>query len=193
MKKATVMVGLVFALFSFKSSETTTWTIDPVHSRVGFGITHLGINEVIGYFTKYEAKVTSSKADFSDAQFELSGDVSSVSTGFDGLDGHLKAPDMMDAAANPKFTFKSTAVKSKGGKNFEVKGDLTLHGITKQITLDATYNGSLVHPMDNKKTVAGFKLTGKINRKDFKVGEQLPDMVASDIVTINATTEFAKN
>jgi len=192
MKKVTLVLGLALALFSFKSSETATWTIDPVHSRVGFGITHLGINEVIGYFTKYEAKVTASKEDFSDAQFELSGDVASVSTGFDGLDGHLKAADMMDAAATPKFTFKSTSVTSKGGKNLEVKGDLTLHGITKPVTLDATFNGSLVHPM-SKKNVAGFKLTGKINRKDFNVGKDLPDMVASDIVTINATTEFAKN
>jgi len=192
MKKVTLVLGVALALFSFKSSETATWTIDPVHSRVGFGITHLGINEVIGYFTKYEAKVTASKEDFSDAQFELSGDVASVSTGFDGLDGHLKAADMMDAAATPKFTFKSTSVTSKGGKNLEVKGDLTLHGITKPVTLDATFNGSLVHPM-SKKNVAGFKLTGKINRKDFNVGKDLPDMVASDIVTINATTEFAKN
>ena len=193
MKKVTLVLGLALALFSFKSSETATWTIDPVHSRVGFGITHLGINEVIGYFTKYEAKVTASKEDFSDAQFELSGDVASVSTGFDGLDGHLKAADMMDAATTPKFTFKSTSVKSKGGKNLEVKGDLTLHGITKPVTLDATFNGSKVHPMDSKKTVSGFKLTGKINRKDFNVGKDLPDMIASDIVTINATTEFAKN
>lgn len=192
MKKVTLVLGLALALFSFKSSETATWSIDPVHSRVGFGITHLGINEVIGYFTKYEAKVTASKEDFSDAQFELSGDVASVSTGFDGLDGHLKAADMMDAATTPKFTFKSTSVTSKGGKNLEVKGDLTLHGITKLVTLDATFNGSLVHPM-SKKNVAGFKLTGKINRKDFNVGKDLPDMVASDIVTINATTEFAKN
>jgi polyisoprenoid-binding protein YceI len=192
MKKVTLVLGVALALFSFKSSETATWTIDPVHSRVGFGITHLGINEVIGYFTKYEAKVTASKEDFSDAQFELSGDVASVSTGFDGLDGHLKAADMMDATATPKFTFKSTSVKSKGGKNLEVKGDLTLHGITKPVTLDAIFNGSLVHPM-SKKNVAGFKLTGKINRKDFNVGKDLPDMVASDIVTINATTEFAKN
>ena len=192
MKKVTLVLGLALGLFSFKSSETATWSIDPVHSRVGFGITHLGINEVIGYFTKYEAKVTASKEDFSDAQFELSGDVASVSTGFDGLDGHLKAADMMDAAATPKFTFKSTSVTSKGGKNLEVKGDLTLHGITKPVTLDATFNGSLVHPM-SKKNVAGFKLTGKINRKDFNVGKDLPDMVASDIVTINATTEFAKN
>ena len=167
MKKVTLVLGLALGLFSFKSSETATWTIDPVHSRVGFGITHLGINEVIGYFTKYEAKVTASKEDFSDAQFELSGDVASVSTGFDGLDGHLKAPDMMDAAATPKFTFKSTSVKSKGGKNLEVKGDLTLHGITKPVTLDATFNGALVHPM-SKKNVA-------------------------DIFTINAKTEFSKN
>ena len=192
--KKIVFVGITaLSLMSFmKNDSAKTWTADNVHSKVGFAITHLGINDVQGFFAKYDAKVVATKTDFSDASFELSADVASVTTGFEGLDNHLKAPDLFDATASPKFTFKSTSVASKGGKNLEVKGDLTLHGFTKSIKLDAIFNGQVVHPM-TKKNVAGFKLTGKINRKDFKVGTDLPDMVASDMVTINANIEFVLN
>ena len=77
-------------------------------------------------------------------------------------------------------------------KNFEVKGDLTIHGVTKAVTLNAVKSATIVHPM-SKKNVVGFKLSGVINRKDFKVGVELPGAVASEEVTIIANTEFAKN
>lgn len=192
LKKLTLIAGLAFGLFSFVPTDATTWGIDGVHSRVGFSINHLGINDVLGYFTKYESKINSSKEDFSDAIFEFSAETASVSTGFDGLDGHLKQPDMFDATAHPRLTFKSTSVTKKDDKNYEVKGDLTLHGVTKSITLKAVKSAAIVHPM-TKKTVVGFKLTGVINRKDFKVGVELPGVVASEEVTIIANTEFAKN
>ena len=178
MKKLTLIAGLAFGLFSFVPTDVTSWGIDNVHSRVGFSINHLGINEVSGYFTKYESKITSSKEDFSDAVFEFSADVSSVSTGF--------------ASANPKITFRSASVIKKDDKNFEVKGDLTIHGVTKAVTLNAVKSATIVHPM-SKKNVVGFKLSGVINRKDFKVGVELPGAVASEEVTIIANTEFAKN
>ena len=192
MKKLTLFAGLAFGLFSFVPTEASTWGVDGVHSRVGFSINHLGINDVLGYFTKYESIITSSKEDFSDAVFEFSAEVGSVSTGYEGLDGHLKQPDMFDVTAHPRLTFKSTAVTKKDGKNYEVKGDLTLHGVTKSITLKAIKSGLIVNSHTNKSTV-GFKLTGVINRKDFKVGVELPGGVASEEVTIIANTEFAKN
>ncbi len=192
MKKLTLIAGLAFALFSFVPTDATTWGIDGVHSRVGFSINHLGINDVLGFFTKYESKINSSKEDFSDAIFEFSAETASVSTGYEGLDGHLKQPDMFDAAAHPKLTFKSTSVTKKDDKNYEVKGDLTLHEVTKSITLKAVKSGLVVNSHTNKSTV-GFKLSGVINRKDFKVGVELPGVVASDEVTIIANTEFAKN
>jgi polyisoprenoid-binding protein YceI len=192
MKKLTLIAGLAFGLFSFVPTDATTWGIDGVHSRVGFSINHLGINDVLGFFTKYESKINSSKEDFSDAIFEFSAETASVSTGYEGLDGHLKQADMFDAAAHPKLTFKSTSVTKKDDKNYEVKGDLTLHGVTKSITLKAVKSGLVVNSHTNKSTV-GFKLSGVINRKDFKVGVELPDVVASDEVTIIANTEFAKN
>ncbi len=192
MKKLTLIAGLAFGLFSFVPTEATTWGIDGVHSRVGFSINHLGINDVLGFFTKYESKINSSKEDFSDAIFEFSAETASVSTGYEGLDGHLKQADMFDAAAHPKLIFKSTSVTKKDEKNYEVKGDLTLHGVTKSITLKAVKSGLVVNSHTNKSTV-GFKLSGVINRKDFKVGVELPGVVASDEVTIIANTEFAKN
>ena len=192
MKKLTLIAGLAFGLFSFVPTEATTWGIDGVHSRVGFSINHLGINDVLGFFTKYESKINSSKEDFSDAIFEFSAETASVSTGYEGLDGHLKQTDMFDAAAHPKLTFKSTSVTKKDAENYEVKGDLTLHGVTKSITLKAVKSGLIVNSHTNKSTV-GFKLSGVINRKDFKVGVELPGVVASEEVTIIANTEFAKN
>ena len=192
MKKLTLLAGLAFGLLSFVPTGATSWGIDAVHSRVGFSINHLGINDVLGYFTKYESIVLSSKEDFSDAVFEFSAESGSVTTGFDGLDGHLKQPDMFDVAAHPRLSFKSTSVTKKDDKNFEVKGDLTLHGVTKAITLKAVKSAAIVHPM-TKKTVVGFKLSGVINRKDFKVGVDLPGAIASEEVTIIANTEFAKN
>ena len=192
MKKLTLIAGLAFGLFSFVPTEDSTWGVDGVHSRVGFSINHLGINDVLGYFTKYESIITSSKEDFSDAIFEFSAETASVSTGYEGLDGHLKQPDMFDATAHPKLSFKSTSVTKKDDKNYEVKGDLTLHGVTKSITLKAVKSGLIVNSHTNKSTV-GFKLTGVINRKDFKVGVELPGGVASEEVTIIANTEFAKN
>jgi polyisoprenoid-binding protein YceI len=192
MKKLTLIGGLAFALFSFVPTDASTWGIDGVHSRVGFSINHLGINDVLGFFTKYESKINSSKEDFSDAIFEFSAETASVSTGYEGLDGHLKQADMFDAAAHPKLSFKSTSVTRKDDKNYEVKGDLTLHGVTKSITLKAVKSGLVVNSHTNKSTV-GFKLSGVINRKDFKVGVELPGVVASDEVTIIANTEFAKN
>ena len=192
MKKLTLIGGLAFALFSFVPTDASTWGIDGVHSRVGFSINHLGINDVLGFFTKYESKINSSKEDFSDAIFEFSAETASVSTGYEGLDGHLKQPDMFDATAHPKLSFKSTSVTKKDDKNYEVKGDLTLHGVTKSITLKAVKSGLVVNSHTNKSTV-GFKLSGVINRKDFKVGVELPGVVASDEVTIIANTEFAKN
>ena len=104
--KKIVFVGITaLSLMSFmKNDSAKTWTADNVHSKVGFAITHLGINDVQGFFAKYDAKVVATKTDFSDASFELSADVASVTTGFEGLDNHLKAPDMFDATASPKFT-----------------------------------------------------------------------------------------
>jgi len=184
--------AIAFAMLSFTVISDINWSADIVHSRVGFTVNHLGIADINGSFTTYEAKITGSKPDFSDAVVELSGDVSSISTGNEMRDGHLKAADFFDAAKFPKFSFKSNSFKKLKDKTYIVLGDFTLHGITKPVTLNAELVGTVTHPM-TKKEMIGFKVTGKIKRSDFGVGAGFPAPMLSDEVKLIADLEFSKD
>jgi polyisoprenoid-binding protein YceI len=183
---------LAVALLLTGSVFGQTWSLDKAHSSLGFTVTHLMISEVDGSFKTFDATITSSKEDFTDAVITFTGDATSIYTGNDQRDGHLKGPDFFDVAKYPTLTFKSKSIKKIEGKKYEVTGDLTLHGVTKEVKLDVTFGGTTVHPY-TKKTIAGFKIGGIIKRSDFGVGASTSGAVVSDEVTLNAKTEFAKN
>lgn len=168
-----------------------TWTMDKAHSQVNFGVSHMGINTVQGGFRSVTATITSSKEDFSDAVVELTADVNSINTGVDARDNHLKTDAFFDAAKYPTMTFKSSSFKHLDGKNYEMTGDLTLHGVTKTVTLNVTFNGTATNPM-NKKTSAGFHIGGTINRTDFGIGTSFPAAMLGTDVNLDANTEFVK-
>jgi len=151
----------------------------------------MGINEVDGSFGSVTAKFTSTKDDFSDAAIELSADVNSLNTGVEQRNNHLKSADFFNAAQFSTLTFKSTGFKKTGDKTYQLTGDLTLHGVTKPVTLTATFNGTVVNPQ-SKKTVAGFKVTGTIKRSDFGIATGFPPAMLSDEVSLVANTEFVK-
>src|SRR5882757_9807509 len=169
-----------------------TWSVDKAHSQLGFSVAHLSISEIYGAFRTFDSKITSSKDDFSDASVELTADVNSINTGVDQRDTHLKSPDFFDAAKFSTLTFKSKTFKKVSGKKYQVTGDLTLHGITKPVTLDVTFNGTTVNPQ-SKKTLAGFKITGTIKRTDFGIASSFPAAMLGDDVALIANTEFAKD
>ncbi|ANH83377.1 hypothetical protein A8C56_22445 [Niabella ginsenosidivorans] len=170
------------------------WTLDPMHSEIGFKVRHLVISNVSGKFTKFEGTVVADKEDFSDAKVSFSADVNSISTGAEQRDEHLKGPDFFDTANYPKLTFESTAITSKGDSEFELTGDLTLHGVTKPVTLQVELGG--VGPNNYGQTIAGFELTGKINRKDFGLTwhavTETGGVVVSDEVKLNISAELVK-
>ena len=168
------------------------WNMDKAHSQVMFVIGHMGINQITGSFGTASAKITSSKDDFSDAVIEFTADVNSINTGNEQRNTHLKSDAFFNAAQFGTLTFKSTSFRKVGDNKYELTGDLTLHGVTKPVTLDAVYNGSIVNPM-SKKTTAGFKVTGVIKRSDFSVGKDFPTNIASDEVRLDANTEFVKS
>ncbi|HEY9044376.1 MAG TPA: YceI family protein [Ohtaekwangia sp.] len=189
MKKLTLTtLAFVFAVSAFAQ----TWSLDQAHSKLGFSVTHLMISNVDGAFKSFNAKITSSKEDFSDAVIELTADVNTIDTDNDQRDGHLKGADFFDAAQFGTLSFKSTSFKKKAKNTYTLVGNLTLHGVTKPVTLEVTFNGTAVHPY-TKKTIAGFKVTGTLKRSDFGVGASTPGAVVSDEVTITANTEFAKD
>ena len=188
--KKTIIVAAAALLVS-TAGFSQTWAWDKAHSQLNFGITHLGINEVDGSFSTVEATLTSSKDDFSDASVELTADVNSINTGVEQRNNHLKSADFFDAAKYGTLTFKSTSFKKLSGKNYQVTGDLTFHGVTKSVVLNAVLNGTAVNPQ-SKKTVAGFKVTGTIKRTDFGIATGFPSSMLSDEVTLSANAEFVK-
>ena len=168
-----------------------TWSLDKAHAKLGFGVTHLMVSSVEGSFKTFDAKITSTKDDFSDAVVELTADASTIYTDNDKRDEHLKSPDFFEVAKYPSLTFKSTSFKKVADKKYKVTGDLTLHGVTKPVELDVTLNGTAVHPY-TKKTIAGFKVSGTLKRSDFGVGKGTPPAVVSDEVALNTNAEFVK-
>ncbi|MEO5571654.1 MAG: YceI family protein [Bacteroidia bacterium] len=137
------------------------------------------------------AIVTSSRPDFTDAVAEMTAQVNSVSTDNDQRDEHLQKADFFDAANFPAITFKSVSFKKAATPgNYTVKGNLTMHGITKPVTLNA-FARTGVNPMNNKVTT-GFKITGEINRKDYGVGASTPSAIVSETVQLTANAEFVK-
>jgi polyisoprenoid-binding protein YceI len=190
MKKIILSTAALFLLAG--SLFAQEWSLDKAHSQVNFGITHMGINEVGGRFGSVTAKFTATKDDFSDAAIELTADINSINTGSEQRDNHLKSPDFFNAAQFGTLSFKSTGFRKVSDKTYELTGDLTLHGVTKPVTLTAVLNGTATNPM-NKKTVAGFKVTGTIKRTDFGIGSQFPSAMLSDEVSLVANTEFVKS
>ncbi len=189
MKKLALLSSAVVMLFAF--TTLTTWKSDKAHSNLGFSITHLGISDIHGSFSNFDVNVSASKEDFSDAVFELTADVASINTGIEMRDKHLKSPDFFDAEKHPKLTFKSTSIKPAGKNKYKLAGNLSFHGVTKPVTMDLWYRGTIENPM-SKVPTAGFQVTGTIKRSDFNLGAGFPAPMLSDEVKIKADGEFAK-
>ena len=135
--------------------------------------------------------LTSSKADLSDAQFKLTAKTASIDTRVEPRNNHLKSQDFFDVAKYPTLTFKSNSIKPAGKNKYKLSGDLTLHGVTKPVTMDLVYRGTVENPMSKKQT-AGFQVTGVIKRSDFGVGTNFPAPMISDEVQIKADGEFVQ-
>ncbi len=148
-------------------TEATNWICDASHSNVKFTITHLGIAEVEGKFKVFDGKMSHSKADMTDAQIEFSVEVASINTDSEMRDGHLKSDDFFNAEKFPKMTFKSSSMTLVSGKNYKLTGNLTIRDVTKAVTFDLTYGGTMPDGYGNTK--AAFVATTKINRFDYNL------------------------
>jgi len=143
------------------------WTLDPVHTHIGFSVKHMMVTTVRGQFRKYGGTVRLDPKDFARSSFEGEVDVASIDTGVADRDTHLRSNDFFDAPHHPKITFKSSRIESKGEGEYVVHGDITIRGVTKPLALDVEFHGTSKNPYG--KTVAGLTASGSINRKDFGV------------------------
>src|SRR5690606_22799343 len=124
-------------------------------------------------------------------QYQISIDVPSIDTGIEMRDNHLRSADFFDAEKYPEMTFKSTSSEKLSENKYKVTGDLTFHGITKPVTLEVLYRGTIEHPQ-NKKMISGFAITGNVKRSDFNLGPKFPEPMLSDNVVIDVNGEFIK-
>jgi len=192
MKKNTLflLLSLSILLPSFRANEKATWTVDKNHAKLGFTITHLMVSDVEGSFKTFDATITTTTDDFSDAVVEMTADVNSINTDNEMRDKDLKGANYFDVEKFATLAFKSTSFKKVKDNTYKVTGNLTMHGVTKPVELDV-----LCRMGTNPRTqqpVAGFKISGTLNRKDFGIGMSAPGALLGEEVTLLANAEFSK-
>jgi polyisoprenoid-binding protein YceI len=143
----------------------TTWKIDPAHSHVEFAVRHLMISSVKGRFGVVEGTVVTDEDHPATADVNVTIDAASIDTREAQRDAHLRSADFFDVETYPAITFKSTRVTDVRGDQFTLAGDLTIHGVTRDVTLDVTSEGRAADPWGGQR--AGYSATTKINRRDF--------------------------
>lgn len=190
MKKSIVLSIAMVLLCSF-STEETVWTQDKMHSQLNFSATHFGISHIDGRFQSFTINMKSGKADFSDAQIDMTADIKSINTEVENRDNDLRSANWFDADKYPTMTFKSTSFTKIKGKKYVLKGNLTIHGITKKVAFDATLNGMAV--TKTKKNTAGFTIKGKLLRSDYNLGSSAALTGVGNEIQVWTNFEMGKN
>ena len=174
---------------------TGTWTVDPVHSEVSFVVRHMMVSKVRGRFDKFEGSIETAP-DPLQSTVSATVDLSSVNTGNETRDNHIRSEDFFHVEKHPTMTFRSTGIRAEG-ENFLLDGDLTLRGVSRPVTFFLEVNGFGPDPYGG--TRSGFSATTEINRNDWNVSYNGPipgassGMVLSDRVTINLEIEAVLN
>ncbi|WP_421938095.1 YceI family protein [Phenylobacterium sp.] len=163
------------------------YVLDPSHSKITWSVSHLGFSTYVGQFTGVAGTLKLDPKAVQAADLQVTVDTASVGTLNTALDNHLKSPDFLDVAKFPTATFKATSVKTTGERTADISGDLTLHGVTKPVVIEATFNRAGIAPTDGKYTV-GFSGKAVLKRSDFGIKTYLP--VLGDEVTLQLAAEF---
>lgn len=165
-----------------------------MHSELQFKVKHLVISTVTGSFKNFNVEVTTDGEDFATAAVKLTAEVSTIDTGNEQRDGHLKSDDFFNAEKFPQLSFESTGIKKVDDENFILSGNLTIRDITKAVDLNVVLGGIAVDPYGNTK--AGFEVEGKVNRKDFGLKwdavTEAGSVVVSDVVKLHGNIQVAK-
>jgi polyisoprenoid-binding protein YceI len=173
---------------------TTKWVLDPTHAEIQFKVRHLMITNVTGAFGKFDASIEMTDDNFEKSKIRFSAEVDSITTNNEQRDGHLKSADFFESSKFPELTFVSTNIEKVSGDDYVVFGDLTFHGVTKNIKLNVEHGGVIKDPWGNTRT--GFTVEGKINRKDYglawNVATEAGGVVLGEDVKLHASVEFVK-
>jgi polyisoprenoid-binding protein YceI len=172
----------------------TTWSIDPAHSHVEFAVRHLMISTVKGRFGIVRGTVRTDDTDPAKGQAEIEIDADSIDTREAQRDAHLRSADFFDVEKFPKLTFRSTRITDVSGDSFKLIGDLTIHGVTREVTLDVTSEGRGKDPWGGER--AGFSATTRVKRSDFGLtwnqALETGGFVVGDEIKVSLDVELVK-
>ena len=190
--RVALLLALGLAIAGSALSATETFVFDKAHTLVGFRIRHW-LTKVDGRFRDFDGHIRLDRARPEDSKVDVTIQAASIDTGVENRDKHLRSADFFDVEKNPTITFVSTKVVPKGKDLYEVTGDLTLHGVTKTMTIPVRHTGFLNLGKQEK---AGFELTIPINRKDFGIAwnrtADTGGVMLGDDVEINVQVEANK-
>jgi len=185
---------IAFALLSTTIFAQTKWNFDFAHSEVGFSVTHMLISETDGFFKDYTGSIVTTGDNFENAQINFEAKTASIFTDNEKRDKHLASPDFFDAEKYPTLTFVSTSFTKVDDKNYKLVGNLTIKEVTKEVTLDVKYNGTINDPWGN--TRAGFKVSGEVDRFTYgltwNAALETGGLVVSKEVDLNIKIELIK-
>ncbi|HIJ80893.1 MAG TPA: polyisoprenoid-binding protein [Desulfuromonadales bacterium] len=195
MKRIIVSISTIIALALPSFATASTWTIDPDHSNVGFKVRHLMVSNVKGSFEKHTGTVEIDDKDLTKSKVEISIDTNSITTNVQKRDEHLRGADFFDVVKFPTMTFVSKKVIKAGKDKLKVTGDLTLHGVTRQVVLDV--EGPSKESKDPWGSIRrGATATTKINRKDYglvwNAALETGGVVVGEEVTITLEIEMIR-
>ena len=172
----------------------TVWDIDPNHTTIEFAVKHMMFTTVRGRFGDVRGTITLDEQRLGNSSVEVEIDVTSIDTRDEKRDAHLRSPDFFDAEQFPAMTFRSTRVEPRRGDEARVTGDLTIRGVTREVTLDTTMTGRGKNPWGAE--VIGFEARTKINRKDFglewNVALETGGFLVGDEIKIELDIQAAK-
>ncbi len=187
------LVGSIMSVSAVAGAEMARYEIDPEHTTIGFSAGHMLVSQVQGQFMVFDGFIEMDPEAKSVKTIEATIKTWSVNTNHHKRDAHLRSPDFFDVEKYPTMTFKLTSYQ-KTGEHYTAVGDLTLHGVTKPVTLVGNLIGVTKDPMGNIR--AGFSGEGKINRRDFNVNFSAVldngGMIVSDEIVIKINTECIK-
>lgn len=144
---------------------TENWDIDAVHSSIGFTVRHMVVSKVHGQFTKWGGTLELDPENLTASKIDITIDAASIDTRDEKRDGHLKSADFLDVEKQPSITFKSKLIEKKSADEYRMTGDLTIRGVTRDVTLDVEFGGRAKDPWGGDRM--GFTAKGKIDRKDY--------------------------
>jgi polyisoprenoid-binding protein YceI len=187
---ATILGSMALALPLSAVAQTSTWTPDKAHSEVDFSILHMSLSKVHGRIGLSSGQIVWNEADVTKSTVNMTIDVSTIDTGVAPRDNDLKSANLFDAAQFPTATFVSTSV-SKTGNGLTVTGNLTLHGVTKPVTLQVEGPMGPLPGMGGKMH-AGFSATATVSRTAFGIGSKYPSAVIGDDVQLSIELDVVK-